>query len=672
MLFKKIIFNNYKTFYGIQEMNFYIPKEEREAELKKNIILIGGLNGAGKTTIIKAIQEVLYGNRNYTPEEYKKQFSNVLNNTYYSEGGNNCSVTLILETDSGEEWQIQVKWYFNKDKVMSHFERELHIKAAGSTHMKKRKIDNPDAYNRLIDLIMPFHASPFFIFDGEEVKDIILRQSSKEMRDSIHKITGMQSYERLIADLKVAYAEVERESLRSFRNKEVGHLNDEMEELEKLVQENQEKVDTSRKKLLVLSNKKKELIDERNKAFINNSKSREEIVKKQTTIQNSISAKEELLKKEYNDSIAQIILSKKIEELQKVLKKEKSIRDQKVARELSLSPYREFMNALLQQEISPSLTEDQIKQINVIGERVWLGNSNSDIEHQELHDLSKSDYNTLMNIKTDGLSSIKRIQIQLSELKNENERINIELRSAPEMVDTSEIDEKISSYSKQEGVVSANSRVHNRRQSELDEKKRSLRNQLSRLSPEAVGDYEALELEKTRIRSVINALEEFIQQDTKLKAKMIQNEFVNMLNKLFRKQGEFSEITFDIETYTIRLFNDRGQEVNIQDRSAGEMQMISSALIWALIKVSDLDLPVVIDTPLGRLDSYHRTQLIEQYYNELSQQVIILSTDTEVSTNYVETMNEYTYRQYMLDYDQDKKYTIIRDGYFDLVKGGSI
>src|SRR5690606_32938101 len=136
----------------------------------------------------------------------------------------------------------------------------------------------------------------------------------------------------------------------------------------------------------------------------------------------------------------------------------------------------------------------------------------------------------------------------------------------------------------------------------------------------------------------------------------------SMLDKLFRKQNEFGKIEFDIETFTIRLYNDKMHEISIQDRSAGEMQMISSSLIWALTKASDLSLLMVIDTPLGRLDSYHRNHLINHYYKNLSEQVIILSTDTEVSIEYAELMKKNSYRQYLLDYDEEKKYTIIKDG----------
>ena len=114
-------------------------------------------------------------------------------------------------------------------------------------------------------------------------------------------------------------------------------------------------------------------------------------------------------------------------------------------------------------------------------------------------------------------------------------------------------------------------------------------NKLTRLS----GQDENLEELQRKIESLISTIktmEQYISEVTKMKAEYIKEEFSNMLQKLIRKQDEFGKIEFDINTYSIRLYNDRLQEISIQDRSAGEMQMISSALIWALTKASDLSL----------------------------------------------------------------------------------
>lgn len=670
MLFKKLVFQNYKTYYGVQELNLNITPSP-DTDIQKNIILVGGLNGAGKTTIIRAIQDVLYGSRDISDDEYKKKFSNVINNTFFVEGGNTCSVSLFLETESGEEWQLQVKWYFDKRKVMTHFERDLYIKPAGADRVKKRKVENHEMYNKLIDRIMPFHASPFFIFDGEEVKEIILRQSSKEMRESIHKITGMHAYEQLIKDLMEANKEIDRELTRAVRNQEVGKLNDELEEVEEELGKYEKRQTVLRKKLHQIKIDIEKLHMERQDILLNNSKSREEFVKVLTRTQEQKNQAEETLNKEYQKNIISIILSDQITQLKKVLKEEKEYRDFKVAREHSLRPYRKFMDSLLVKEVTPPLTAEQIEQINKIGEEIWLGSTERNLEElSELHDLSKSDYNTLISFGIYNRSRFTELRNKITTLNLEHERIMMELKNAPESVDTTNIDAKLSSLSKEEGELSLRSRSTVKKVRSLEDQKVNIRNKISRISPEKIGNYEELQQQQRQVTATIKALKEFIQEDTKLKAKIIQSEFSNMLNKLFRKQDEFGKIEFDIETYSIRLYNDKMQEVSIQDRSAGEMQMISSALIWAMIKVSDLDLPVVIDTPLGRLDSYHRNQLIEHYYNHLSHQVIILSTDTEITKEYIDIMSKYTIREYMLDYDQIKKYTIIRDGYFNLIEGG--
>ena len=76
-------------------------------------------------------------------------------------------------------------------------------------------------------------------------------------------------------------------------------------------------------------------------------------------------------------------------------------------------------------------------------------------------------------------------------------------------------------------------------------------------------------------------------------------------------------------------------------------------------------MPYVIDTPLGRLDSIHRRNLMEYYFPYLSEQVIILSTDTEVNKEFNDVIKEHISKSYKLHYDQVNKFTKVVEGYFD-------
>ncbi|MGG3563176.1 DNA sulfur modification protein DndD [Neobacillus rhizosphaerae] len=671
MLLKKLVFVNYKTYYGHQEIDLYIPKDVRE-EKGQNIILLGGLNGAGKTTILKAILYVLFGKRGISDSEYKRLFSNVINNTFFNEGGRECSVSLILETDSGEEWNLKVKWYFNTNKTVGHEERELEVKGSKSKISKRARIDNIDAFNKFIDRIIPYHAAPFFIFDGEEIKEIILRQNSHEMKEAIHKITGMEAYKTLLTDMKGLKSNLENKIARSVSQIKLTNIESELNEINSTIT----KFELKRDKQLADIRKYETLINDakraRNDKILLNSKSREVIIKRQSKISTELDIALKELSTFLNQNSINIILGNKISALKRRLKEENEIAHKKILQNASLTPYRDFMNQLLSKSINPPLSYEQLEQIKMLGEEIWIKENNVrhyvPKDYNVIHDITNNDYLYLMNIFIKDKKQVVDLINKIERLNQEAESVEIEIRKAPEAVKLDEENNKIDLLTKTLGEINLRLKSINSKLNPAYEEKKNLTNKLTRMSG---SDEDLEELQKTsnEVVKTIKVLEQYISQVTTMKATFIKEEFSKMLKRLFRKQDEFGKIEFDIETYTIRLYNDRMQEVSIQDRSAGEMQMISSALIWALTKASDLSLPMVIDTPLGRLDSYHRNHLINHYYKELSEQVIILSTDTEITEEYVNLMKENSFRQYMLDYDENKKYTIIRDGYFKFVRG---
>ncbi|GAA0503198.1 DNA sulfur modification protein DndD [Salinibacillus aidingensis] len=668
MLFKKIIFENYKTYYGIQEVDLYIPKEVREEG--KNIILLGGLNGAGKTTILKSILYVLFGERGMNEREYKQLQSNIINNTFFDEGGRESAVTLILERDDGEEWQLKVKWYFDSRKRVSHEERDLFVRKPGSSVNKRARILNLESYNKFIDKVIPYHAAPFFIFDGEEIKDIILRQNSKDMRDAIHKITGMEAYTQLLSDLKSLKSSYERKLSNSVSHTKLNKYNEELKEIDSTL----ERMESKRNKVLskykefeeILNNVKKE----RNEKVLQNSKSRETIVKRQSKLEMELNMAKEEFSTYYKENVLNIILGNKINKLKKQIKLENEMNNKRILQENSLTPYRDFMSQLLSEEIDPPLTNSQLDQIKKIGEEIWIRENNVDStpdNTEEIHDLSNKDYAYLTNLAIKDKVHLTNLLNKIEKIEEQLRNLEIEIRDAPETVDIEEENKKIDSLTQQIGEFKLRLKTINKRIKNEESKKSNIMNKLTRLSGKDV-NLEDLQKQYELTQKTITTMGQYLTDVTNMKAQYIKEEFSKMLKQLFRKQDEFGKIEFDIDTYTIRLYNDRMQEISIQERSAGEMQMISSALIWALTKASDLSLPMVVDTPLGRLDSYHRNHLINHYYKELSDQVIILSTDTEITEEYVKLMEEHSYKQYMLDYNEEKKYTVIRDGYFEFVK----
>lgn len=108
--------------------------------------------------------------------------------------------------------------------------------------------------------------------------------------------------------------------------------------------------------------------------------------------------------------------------------------------------------------------------------------------------------------------------------------------------------------------------------------------------------------------------------------------------QLANKKNLIQEIVMNPETLDMQYLDENGNEVSKESLSAGEKQLMIIAILWALALCSKKKLPVIIDTPLSRLDSQHRTSIISTYFPNASDQTIILSTDTEIDQNYYEMM----------------------------------
>ena len=120
-----------------------------------------------------------------------------------------------------------------------------------------------------------------------------------------------------------------------------------------------------------------------------------------------------------------------------------------------------------------------------------------------------------------------------------------------------------------------------------------------------------------------------------------------------------------------KYINSDGLEVEKASLSAGEKQLMVISLLWSLAICSKKRLPVIIDTPLSRLDSAHRSSIISTYFPHASDQTIILSTDEEIDDAYYDLMKENIGDEFTLEYDDASKSTTIKKGYLQGVRHDS-
>ena len=165
----------------------------------------------------------------------------------------------------------------------------------------------------------------------------------------------------------------------------------------------------------------------------------------------------------------------------------------------------------------------------------------------------------------------------------------------------------------------------------------------------------------SRVQSV---LAEYSLELAKAKAVDLTKSVANRFVQLWRKDQVIKRVGIDPETFRVTLFDHQDRPISKKELSAGEKQVYAIAMLWALAEVSGRPLPIVIDTPLGRLDSQHRFHLVEHYFPNASHQVIILSTDTEIDEAHFNEMKNSVSHSLHIQYDQAEGCTEIKKGYF--------
>lgn len=168
----------------------------------------------------------------------------------------------------------------------------------------------------------------------------------------------------------------------------------------------------------------------------------------------------------------------------------------------------------------------------------------------------------------------------------------------------------------------------------------------------------------THIDHVQDTLVRLRERATERHVERIAGLVLEALRRLLRKDDLITAIRIDPLGQSVELTGSMGQIINAQELSAGERQLLAVALLWGLAQAAGQPLPVVIDTPLGRLDSSHRGHLLERYFPFASHQVLLLSTDTEIDIESHQLISKFIGHEYRLEFDSTRGATTIAPGYF--------
>jgi DNA sulfur modification protein DndD len=181
---------------------------------------------------------------------------------------------------------------------------------------------------------------------------------------------------------------------------------------------------------------------------------------------------------------------------------------------------------------------------------------------------------------------------------------------------------------------------------------------------ESVSQTESTRKRYEAARSIRNAVRDFMEELRQRRVSELSRRMTEMMRKLAHKDDLVSKITIDPSTYVLRILNKKGDEV--QAPSAGEREVFALSMLWGLAQISKRNLPVIIDTPLGRLDQSHRSSIVRSYFPQAGEQVIILSTDSEIDKTWYSAIRPSLVQEFVLVHDDSEEVTtIVSDRYFD-------
>jgi DNA sulfur modification protein DndD len=293
--------------------------------------------------------------------------------------------------------------------------------------------------------------------------------------------------------------------------------------------------------------------------------------------------------------------------------------------------------------------------------------SKEQTEVNVIHDFSFSEKSEIISWVNQVSSSVpkrmRELSVRLEKSTRELQVVESKLQRVPPEESIRPLIEEISISNKQLGGLQNEASQIEKERNSLDSQLEDIKRTIQRLY-ESIDKNENMEERLLLSSKVQMILRGFVQDVKARKVQDLENCFSFAFNKLARKGDLVKTIKIDAETFSVSLFNQRGREIPRKDLSAGEKQIYAISMLWALGQISGRPLPVVIDTPLGRLDSDHRTHIVENYFPKASHQVVLLSTDTEIERSYFKFLGPYISHAYQLEYDSSEGTTKLQEGYF--------
>ncbi|MCP4050661.1 MAG: DNA sulfur modification protein DndD [bacterium] len=642
MIITKLTLNNFRVFAGKHEINL-TPKKD------KPIVLFGGLNGAGKTSILTAIRFSLLGRQAFASslsnpafiEELQKLINNSDANTVSKEASVELEFNFVRQ---GENYHYTVTRHWQHGNL-----DQLVITENG---IKKLELNYDQAQAFLLELV-PAGIADLVFFDGEKIAELAEDNSGLVLQQAVKRLLGLDTVNRLKEDLRIYLRKAGIAASEEKLQAQYKLLESEKDELLSQALQKRNEADLEFNGIAELNRKiavaEQDLLSgggawatsrEETQASIN------EKIQEKAVLESKLQHE---LENDYALGIATSSMEKLIQEIDKSSDnfKRKAFKEQLAIflDSEQKSGFYDHKRELLEKAEQYSKPQKDVLDFNLSEQQIAL------LKEQ------------VQNRAPTAIQCAKALKGELLKTQNIIENASLNVARAPEQEQLQKSFDGLRALEKQKNEL-----IKTYKDLLLDAKRlfksaQEITSKLVKLQKEmksAFGEQDS----SIRASRAIALLEDFSIDLSKVKLKEIESKFINSYKQLTRKDELQLNVKIDPHSYNVSLVNMEGVEIDKSGLSAGEKQIFAIAMLDALAAISGKKLPLVIDTPLGRLDSEHRDKLVQNYFPFASEQVVILSTDTEINKSYTERMQNFISRKYDISFNQTNKTSTISDGYF--------
>jgi DNA sulfur modification protein DndD len=653
----ELIIRNFGLFRGAQKLDF------TPHNIEQPVILIGGLNGSGKTTLLDAIQLALYGKRARISNRGSLSYEEYLRRSMHNESETEeTSITLQFRRwEDGKEqiFCIRRNWNLVKQLVVENV-----------AVMRNGVFDKylTDTWTEFVEEIIPVEIAQLFFFDGEKIEGFADPETSKQLLSkAVSTLLGLDVVTRLQADL-LALERRKQVALKSDKDKEkitdlelaLKNLEDKIEDLNQVRGGQQNQLERRR-------------IGAR-KAFENYNQSggslfdqREEFEKERAQLKNELRENENALREVTEGSAPLLLVSDLLGAMQQQHNTEEQAAKSALVNQTLSERDAEFLRLVESLKI-PDAASNQIENFLQSDRTRRTESAKAEI----YLNLSPEGFQDLRNLQTLILPQVKNsIQILLAQ----NSEIQIRLVDAERKLASVPAQDFVLELIKQRDI--ANEALANVEKTLLEtdaeikrlgDEYKIFQDKLTALLENNVTErFEAEDANRVveHSRLARETMAKFRQSVTARHTGRIAALVLDSFRHLLRKESLISDLTIDAETFAVRISDASGRSLSPDRLSAGERQLLAVSLLWGLARASGYPLPVAVDTPLGRLDSVHRDNLVENYFPQASHQVILLSTNKEIDAELYHKLEPFVGHSYRLEYNDELKATQIKPGYFE-------